>query len=190
MYDSLFICASRDTISSTFGFTGWRWDEDQYLRPLTDRILSTSSSAINDFTFVTNSRFLNLFNQVFSSRSNDDLTKHFPILAWCRDEQLRLIDMDSTFRQTWHDYTRTKTRNLSDSANTIVVSKSSSTSNLSRQKLNRSNTNKITMDIIEDETTDPGESDLEENHFPEILSPRINSIESSETGDENDLSIS
>ncbi len=89
--------------------------------------------------------------------------------------------MDSTFRQTWHDYSRTKIRNLSDS---------SKSSNLSRQQLNRNNTNKITMDIIEDETTDPNESDLDENHFPELSSPRINSIASSETGDENDMSIS
>ncbi len=48
----------------------------------------------------------------------------------------------------------------------------------------------MTMDVIEDETTDPGESDLDENHLPELSSSRINSITSSETGDENDLSIS
>jgi len=97
--------------------------------------------------------------------------------------------MDSTFRQTWHDYSRKKLRNLSDSSNSTIISKSSSL-NLSRQQLNRNNTNKITMDIIEDETTDPGESDLDENHFPELSSPRLNSIASSETGDENDMSIS
>ena len=96
--------------------------------------------------------------------------------------------MDSTFRQTCYDYMRTKIRNLSDSSNSITISKSSS--NLSRQQqLNRSsNTNKITMDIIEDETTDAGESDLDDSNFPDI-SPRINSIASSETGDENDISI-
>ncbi len=169
--------------------TGWQCDEDQYLRPLTDRILSSSPSAIHDFTFVTNPRFYSLFNQVFSSRSNDELTKHFPILIWCRDEKLRLIDMDRTFRQTWHDYTRTKQRNLSDTSNTIIISKSSS-SNSSRQQLNRTNSTKLTMDVIEDETTDPGESDLDETHYSEISSPKINSIASSENGDENDLSIS
>jgi len=97
--------------------------------------------------------------------------------------------MDSTFRQTWHDYSRIKIRNLSDSSKSSSSS-SSSLLNLSRQQINRRNTNKMTMDVIEDETTDPGESDLDENHFPELSSSRINSITSSETGDENDLSIS
>jgi hypothetical protein len=46
------------------------------------------------------------------------------------------------------------------------------------------------MDVIEDETTDPGESDLDETHYSELTSPKINSIASSENGDENDLSIS
>jgi hypothetical protein len=171
--------------------TGWQWDDDQYLRPLTDRILSSSSSAINDFTFVTNPRFYHLFNQMFSSRSNSESTKHFPILAWCRDEQLRLIDMDKTFRQTWHDYTRTKIRNLSDTSNTTMISKSSSSLNSSRQQqLNRNNSNKLTMDVIEDEATDPGESDLDDNHLSELSSPKMHSIASSENGDENDLSIS
>ncbi|CAF0912797.1 unnamed protein product [Rotaria sp. Silwood1] len=190
-YDNLFICASCDTISSTFGFTGWRWDEDQYLRPLTDHILSRSSSSIHDFTFVTDSKFLTLFNQIFSSRSNDDLIKHFPILAWCRDEQLRLIDLDSTFRKTWHDYTRTKQRNQSDLLNSTILSKSLSSSNLSRQKqqLNRNNTNKVTMDIIEDETLEADESDLDDNTFSDLLSPRINTIELLENGDEHDISI-
>ncbi|CAF1084177.1 unnamed protein product [Adineta steineri] len=179
-YDSLFICASRDTLSSTYGFTGWRWDEDHYLRPLTDRILSTSPSIINDFTFVTNSKLFNLFNQLIVSRTNDDVTKHFPILAWCRDEQLRLIDMDLTFRQTWHDYTRTNKRNQSDIPKSI--------SDVSRQQ-EQIHRHKSTMDIIEDETTDIDESDLDDNTFPEILSPQVNSIASSETGDENDISI-
>ncbi|CAF3117147.1 unnamed protein product [Rotaria sp. Silwood2] len=190
-YDNLFICASCDGISSTFGFTGWRWDEDQYLRPLTDHILSTSSSSINDFTFVTNSKFLTLFNQMFSSRSNDELVKHFPILAWCRDEQLRLIDMDSTFRKTWHDY-RTKQKNQSDLLNTTILSKSSSSSsNLFRQKqqLNRNNTNKATMDIIEDEIMEVADNDLDDNAFSDFLSLRINTIELLENEDEHNISI-
>ncbi|CAF3733244.1 unnamed protein product [Rotaria sordida] len=191
-YDNLFICASCDAISSTFGFTSWRWDEDQYIRPLTDHILSTSPSSINDFTFVTNSKFLTLFNQMYSSRSNNQLTKHFPILTWCRDEQLRLIDMDSTFRKTYHDYRRTKQKNQSDLLNSTVISKSSSSSNLSRQKqqLNRNNTNKITMDIIEDETPEGADSDLDDNAFSDLLSTRINNtIELLENGNEHDISI-
>ena len=187
----MFICASRDTIASTYGFTGWRWDEDQYLRPLTDRILVTSPSPIKDFTFVTSSKFLDLYNQIFSSRSNDDQTKHFPILTWCRDDQLRLIDMDSTFRQTWRDYKRAKLRYSTDSSNLTIISKSSSSSRLPppQQQFNRNSTNKMTMDVIEDETTDAGESDLDDNAFPDISLPRIDSIESPETGDDNDMSV-
>jgi hypothetical protein len=168
-------------MSSTYGFTSWRWDEDQYLRPLTDRILSTSPSFIKDFTFVNNSRFFHLFNQILSSRSNDDKKKHFPILAWCRDEQLRLIDMDLTFRQTWQNYKRIDKRNQSDS---LILSKSSR-----QQQYNRTNTNKLTMDVIEDETNDVGESDLDDSTFSEVSSPQIPGVESSETGDENDISI-
>jgi hypothetical protein len=136
---------------------------------------------------------LSLFNQINPSRSNNEPTNHFPVLAWCRDEQLRLIDMDATFRQTWHDYTRTeitrtKIRNLFEST---IISKSSSSLNSRQQQQqgNRSDTNKITMDIIEDELTDVGESDLDDSAFPETSSPRINSIESSENGDEHDISI-
>ena len=192
MCDSLFVCASRDTNTSNYGLTGWRCDEDQYIRPLTDRIVSTSSFAINDFTFVSNSRFYNLFDQILSSRSNNELLKHFPVLTCSRDaQQIRLIDMDSTFRQTWHEYTRTKIRKLSDSSTATLLSKSSSSSlgNLSRQPFNRRNSNKLTMDIIEDEITDPSESDLDESHFPELPSPRIHSIASPETADEIELSI-
>ncbi len=183
------VCVSRDQISPTFGFTGWQLDDDQYLRPLTDHISASSPSAITDFTFVTNPRFYNLFSQGLPTRLNDESTKHFPILAWCRDEQLRLIDMDRTFRQTWHDYTRAKQRTLSDTSNTTMLSKSTSLIS-SRQQLNRTNSNKLTMDVIEDETTDPGESDLDETHYSELSSPKIDSIASSETGDEKDLSIS
>ena len=124
---------------------------------------------------------MDLFNQLFPSRSNDDLAKHFPILTWCRDEQLRLIDMDPTFRQTWHDYKRAKLRNPTDS------SKSSSLSRLPPPP--QFNRNKITMDVIEDETIDAGESDLDDSTFPDISLTRIDNIESPETGDENDICI-
>lgn len=191
MYDSLFICTSRDPVASTYGYIGWRCDEDQKLRPLTDRIVSTSPSAINDFAFVTNPRFYNLFNQILSSRSNNELFKHFPILTCSRDQQIRLIDMDCTFRQTWHDYARAKMRKSSDLSTETIISKSSSSfwGNLSRQPLYRRNSNKLPMDVIEDEITDPGESDLDENRFPELPSPRVNSIASPETADDVDSSI-
>ena len=51
------------------------------------------------------------------------------------------------------------------------------------------NSNK-TMDIIEDETTDGDESDFDDHRLQDLLSPRINSVESSETGDENETSNS
>ena len=192
----MFICASRDTISSTFGFIGWRWDEDQYLRPLTDHILSTSSSPIHDFTFVTNSRFFTLFNQTFSSRSNNDLTKHFPILTWCRDGQLRLIDMDSIFRKIWHHYSRTKIKNIfNPSSNSPVMSKSSSSSsssNLFRQQSrqsNQTNTNKMIMDVIEDDTTGIGERDLDDDILSEMSAPRIKAKELLENGNELEVLV-
>jgi hypothetical protein len=45
------------------------------------------------------------------------------------------------------------------------------------------------MDVIEDETNDAGESDLDDSTFSEVSSPQIPGVESSETGDENDISI-
>lgn len=188
MYDSLFICTARDPLASTHGFIGWRWDEDQYIRPLTDRIVATSPSPINDFTFVTHARFSSLYNQILSSRSNNELLKHFPILTYNRDQQICLIDMDSTFRQTWHEYSRLKTRKSTDSSTAAMISKSS-LGNLSLQPYHRRNSNKLPMDIIEDEITDPAENDLDENHFPELPSPKVNSITSPDTPDDIDSSI-
>ncbi|CAM2705150.1 unnamed protein product [Rotaria socialis] len=192
-FDNLFICVSCDTISSTFGFTGWRCDEDHYLRPLTDHIFSTSSSSIIDFTVVTSSQFSTLFNQIFSSRPNDELIKHFPILAWCRDDQLRLIDMDPTFRKVWHDHKRTIQREQADLLNINMMSKSlppssSSSSYLSRQKqqLNRTTTSKMRMDSIEDEITDVGDSDLDDNAVSDTCSPRFSAIDLLDNDDDND----
>ncbi|UJR30523.1 hypothetical protein I4U23_018052 [Adineta vaga] len=182
-YDNLFICSSKDSISETYGLTSWLWDEDHYIRPLTDQISTTCPSNINDFRLVTHSKFFDLFNLSFSSRSNDDLTNHFPILTWCRDDQLRLIDMDSTFRQTWQSYTRTNKKKLSDS--TITPTSKHSL----RQQYHRNNSTKIIMDSIEDEITDSCEFDQDEINCSEISSSYMNGDESSETGDENDLSI-
>ncbi|CAF0892865.1 unnamed protein product [Adineta ricciae] len=180
-YDSLFICSSQDSISSTYGFTSWRWDEDHYVRPLTDQIVSTCPLNITDFRFVTHSRFFNLYNLSFPSRSTDDLTKHFPILTWCRDDRLRLVDMDATFRQTWQNYIRLSKKALSDSTSM----------NSSRQQYHRTNSTKLIMSAIEDEITDLDESDRDESTYPELLSPLppVNGNESSETGDESDISF-
>lgn len=164
------------------------------MRPITDHILTTSSSSINDFTIVNNAKFSTLFDLAFSSRSNDELIKHFPILTWCRDDQLRLIDMDLTFRKTWNDYTRIKQRNLSDLSNSTLMSKSpllSSSLNVSqsRQHSRRNSTNKVIMDIVDDETPDFGDSDLDDNTFSDMISSRINHLELPENGIEHDVSI-
>lgn len=140
---------------------------------------------------VTSSQFSTLFNQIFSSRSNDELTKHFPILAWCRDDQLRLIDMDPTFRKVWYDNKRIIQREQADLSNINMMSKSlppSSSSHLSRQKqqLNRTTTSKMRMDSIEDETTDIGDSDLDDNAFSDTLSPRFSAIDLLDNDDNDD----
>jgi hypothetical protein len=186
--DNIFICATRDTISSTYGFIGWRWDEDQYLRPLTDRIISTTPSSIVDFCFVTNPRLLTLFNNCSSSRLNDESTNHFLLLTWCRDGRLYLVDMDSTFRQAWlNQYTRTMMTNLSDSSNSINISRTSS--NLSRQQqTSRRSSTIMTMDVIKDEATDGGETD-DDDAFQGMSESPPHTMESSEISDENDNAI-
>jgi hypothetical protein len=186
--DNLFICASRDTISSTYGFIGWRWDEDQYLRPLTDRIVSTTPSSIVDFCFVTNPRFLSLFNHFSTSRFNDESTNRFLLLTWCRDGRLSLVDMDSTFRQAWiNHHTQSMMINLSDSSSSIGFSRTSS--NLSRQQqISRRSSSIMTMDVIKDEATDGGETDDDDNAFQAMSESPPRTMETSETSDENDNS--
>jgi len=187
--DNLFICASRDTLSSTYGFIGWRWDEDQYVRPLTDRIVSTTPSSIVDFCFVTNSRFIKLFNNYSSSRLNDESNNRFLLLTWCRDGRLYLVDMDSTFRQAWTNYSaRSLTPSLSDSSSSIGISRTSSNFSRQQQSSRRSST-MMTMDVIKDEATDGGETDDDDNAFHGMTESPINVMDSSQTSDENDLSI-
>jgi len=188
--DNLFVCASRDTISSTYGFIGWRWDEDQYLRPLTDRIVSTTPSSIVDFCLVTNTRFVNLFNNFLSSRLNEESTNRFLLLTWRRDGRLSLVDMDSAFRQAWiNHHTRSIMTNLSDSSSSTSFSRTSS--NQSRQQQSRKSSTITTMDVIKDEATDGGETDDDDddNAFQGMSESPPNTIESPGTSDENDSSI-
>lgn len=186
--DNLFVCASRDTTSSTYGFIGWRWDEDQYLRPLTDRIVSTTPSSIVDFCFVTNSRFINLFNNFSSSRLNDDSINRFLLLTWCRDGRLHLVDMDSTFRQAWLNHpSRSNLTNLSDSSSSTNTSRTST--NLSRQQqASRRSSSIMTMDVIKDEATDGGETedDDDDNAFQGMSESPPPTMEFSDTSDENE----
>jgi hypothetical protein len=186
--DNLFICASRDTLSSTYGFIGWRWDEDQYLRPLTDRIVSTTSSSIIDFCFVTNPRFLSVFNHFSTSRLNDESTNGFLLLTWCRDGRLSLVDMDSIFRQAWTTHnTRSMMANLSDSSSSIGFSRTSL--NLSRQQqISRRSSSIMTMDVIKDEATDCGETDEDDNAFQAMSESPPRTMETSATSEENDNS--
>lgn len=185
--DNLFVCASRDTLSSTYGFIGWCWDEDQYIRPLTDRIVSTTPSPIADFCFVTTNRFINLFNNYSSSRLNDESSNRFLLLTWCRNGRLYLVDMDSTFRQAWLNHsTRSPMPSLSDSSSSIGISRTSS--NLSRQQqTSRRSSTMMTMDVIKDEATDGGETDDDDNAFQGTAESPPNVMDSSQTSDDNDM---
>ncbi|CAF0842900.1 unnamed protein product [Rotaria sp. Silwood1] len=187
IYDNLFVCASRDSIPSTCGFLGWRWDGDQYLQPLTNRILSTTPSPIVDFCSITNPRFFSLFNNSSSSHINDDSTNRFLLLTWCRDGNLYLVDMDSTFRQAWlNQSTRNKMMNSSDLSSSISISRAS-THPSRPQTIARSSWAVTTMDAIKSETTDSGETtDDDDNAFQEMPSSPPNTLESSEASDEND----
>lgn len=190
--DNLLVCSSRDTMSSMYGFIGWRWDEDQYLRPLTDRIVSSTSSSIVDFNFVKTSRFINLFNHFSSSRYNEESTNRFLILTWCRDGRLHLVDMDSTFRQAWLNHqSRSMITNLSDSSSSIGLSRT--TSNLSRQQqISRRSSTIMTMDVIKDEATDGGETedddDDDDNAFQATADSPLPNMDSSESSDDNESS--
>ena len=172
-------------------FTGWRWDEDQYIRPLTDRIVSTTPSSIVDFCFVSNPRFLSLFNNFPTSRSNDESNNRFLLLTWCRDGRLYLVDMDSTFRQAWLSHsTRSMMSSLSDSSSSIGMSRTSL--NLSRQQqTSRRGSTMMTMDVIKDEVTDGAETDEDDNDnaFQATTESPPNGMETSQTSDENDISI-
>ncbi|CAF0790898.1 unnamed protein product [Adineta steineri] len=184
-YDNLFICASRDTTASASaanGFVGWRWDEDQYLRPLTDHILTITPSPIVDFCFVTNPRLLTLFNNYSSSRLNDESVNRFLLLTWCRDGHLYLIDMDSTFRQAWtNQQARSKKISQSDSSSSSSIPRTSS--NLNRQQqTTRISSTRAPMDAIKDEVTDGGETD--DDDFQGVSMSPDNTMESSDPNDE------
>ncbi|CAF0841071.1 unnamed protein product [Adineta ricciae] len=190
--DNLFVCAARDTSSSTHGFVGWRCDEDQYLRPLTDHILTATSSAIVDFCPVSNPRFLNLFTNSPTSRMNDESANRFVLLTWCRDGHLSVIDMDSTFRQAWlGQQVRTKPTSLSDSSSSVGMPRTPS--NSSRQPaMSRHSSTLMPMDSIKDEVTDNGEMDEEDddNAFQGTSISPPNTMESSNASDDNDYQIS
>ena len=191
--DNLFICASRDTTSSTVGFVGWRWDEDQCIRPLTDRIISTTPTPIVDFCFVSNLRLTNVFNNLPKSRYNDDLPNQLLLLTLCRNGQLYLSDMDSTFRQAWSShYTRSVTTSLSDSSSSIGTNRSA---NLPRQgQTNRRYSSVMPMDAIKDEGTDGKDTDEDDddndNAFQGMSDSQSDKNESTESSDDNEGSNS
>ncbi|CAF3364479.1 unnamed protein product [Rotaria socialis] len=185
MYDNLLVCASRDPISSTSGFLGWHWDGEQCLQPLTNRILSPTLAPIVDFCFVKNTHFFNLFNNSSSSHMNDELTNRFLLLTWCRDGNLCLVEMDSTFRQTcMNQQTRTKLVNTADSGTTIDNSRTSIHPSRHHGTA-RNSLSTVTMDSIQSETSDTGDDDSD-NPFQAMPASPPNTVESSEASDEND----
>ncbi|CAF2180370.1 unnamed protein product [Rotaria magnacalcarata] len=185
MYDNLLVCASRDPISSTSGFLGWHWDGEQGLQPLTNRILSPTLAPIVDFCFVKNTRFFNLFNNPSSSHMNDELTNRFLLLTWCRDGNLCLVEMDSTFRQTcMNQQTRTKLVNTFDLGTTIDHSRTSIHPSRHHGTA-RHSWSTVTVDSIQSETSDTGDDDSD-NPFQAMPASPPNTVESSEVSDEND----
>ncbi len=130
---------------------------------------------------------MNLFNNFSTSRLHDESTNRFLLLTWCRDGHLCLVDMDSTFRQAWsNQQTRTKMISQSDSSSSTSIPRTSS--NLSRQQhTTRSSSAIMTMDSIKDEATDSGQSDDDDdNAFRGMSVSPPNTMESSDTSDEND----
>ena len=101
----------------------------------------------------------------------------FLLLAWCRDGQLCLVEMDSTFRQAWNNQNpRAKTSTVSDSTRIV-----------SRQHLNRGSVTLMPMDVIKDEMMDDV-VELEDEHcFEGMSSSPSNTIESPETDEDNDF---
>lgn len=191
--DNLLICAARDTSSSTYGFIGWRWDEDQYLRPLTDRIISATPSPIVDFCFINHPRFPNFSPHFSSSRINDESNKRFLLLTCCRDGVLYVVDMDSAFRQAWvNHYSRSAMTSVSDSASSNGVSRTAFHLPRQHQQSSRRSSTMATMDSIKDEATDGGETDDDDSHdnaFEGTTESPMHDTDSPETSDENDISI-
>lgn len=193
MFDNLLVCAARDTATSTCGFIGWRWDEDHCLRPLTDRIISSTPSPIVDFCFINHPRSANNF---VSSRINDDSNKRCLLLTWCRDGRLYLVDMDSAFRQAWFShYSRSAMTSLSDSSSSIGVSRNGYHLSRQQQQSSRRGSSMAPMDSIKDEATDGGDTDDDDdddnhdNAFEGTTESPMHDTDSPETSDENDISI-
>lgn len=191
--DNLLICAARDSNTSTYGFVGWRWDEDQYLRPLTDRIVSTTPSPIVDFCFINHPRFPNFTNHFASSRVNDESSKRFLLLTCCRNGSLYLVDMDSTFRQAWINHcSRSTMSSVSDSTSLNGASRTGFHLSRQHQQSSRRSSAMATMDSIKDEATDGGETDDDDSHdnaFEGTTDSPMHDTDSPETGDENDISL-
>ena len=114
---------------------------------------------------------------MFYKSSPNEAAHAFLLLAWCRDGQLCLVGMDSTFRQVWNSqHPRAKTTTVPDSTRIV-----------SRQHLNRGSVTLMPMDVIKDEMMDDV-VELEDEHcFEGMSSSPSNTIESPETDDDNDF---
>lgn len=166
--DNVIVAASRDPMSSSFGLVSWRWDGDQRIRPMSDCILTSTSSPIVDFSFVSTPKFTNLFHQISSLQTSEATASCVPVLTWCYDEQLRLIEMDYDFRRAYQEYNRLKRRQRTRSAN--------------RTSLTRS-----TMEIIEDEANYSDEADHDADSFIELSPSKMNTSFTCNVADEVDL---
>jgi hypothetical protein len=169
-------------MTSTYGFVGWRWDDHQhYVRPLTDRILTTTSSSIVDFCFISKGPLLNSYYNLLPVHTQDDAFNSFLLLAYCRDGQLYLIHMDSTFKQAWYEQlSRAKSLNPSDGQNGNHAMRSTS-SNVQRQHWNRTSSTALAMDDI-------GEMD-DDHCFEGMPSSPSNTMELVDVDDESGTSM-
>ena len=177
--DNLIISASHDSLSSTYGLFGWQIEENHRIEPLIDSILTLSPSTVDDFQLVSTEKFTDLFHQMYSSQSNETASLHLPVLAWCHDEQLRLIEMDYAFRRTFQELNRVQRRQSMKLSNRL----------LSPSRTHRINGNNTMMDAIDDETTpNYDQNGFEDNTFQELSLSKIVSIALSENGDDHDIS--
>jgi hypothetical protein len=117
-----------------------------------------------------------MFQPIASTRSTDLPSTRLPILAWCQDQRLRLIEMDGQYRQAHQEYTRLQRRNLRKPS--VSFSRASINS--------RSTSSKLAMDIIEDETIHSDDSDFDERSLTDLSSSRTTFFESLDNSDEID----
>lgn len=161
---------------------GWRWDEDQLLKPFNDRITTVTRSPIVDFCLVKKPNLSNLLFGLLPNGYHESTMNQLLLLTWCRDRQLSLICMDSTFRQAYHEEhfhaTFTNQKEYGHVMNAIRLGPS-----IVRTTMHRNSVSVIPMESIKDERADG----LSDDHcFEPISTSPPNIFESADSDDEID----